>query len=251
MRRIEELIITANEKMATITKDGFPYVFEDVMLSVDSDSAGIYIRSGRTPVCAVARAGNPDGVFREIKSAVWSEVDSTRSAVERRKSLKEEAKALEEESEKRDKAAAALAAAGLSADILGAGCDPEAAKAVVEAAKKAVKKANSGLYLQFGGAVDACFSSLKASKLVVKGFSGGIVILADNKPCMVSRFPKVGNNKTIEKTVSFIEADVTALGESRRNYLRTVQERIDREIRLREIAGRLDSANEQLVAMSM
>lgn len=251
MRRIEELIFTANEKMATITKDGFPYVFEEVMLSVDSDSAGIYIRSGRTPVCAVACAGNPDGVFREIRSAIWAEVDSTRSAVERRKSLKEEAKALEDESGKRAAAAAALVAAGLSAEILGAGCDPEAAKAIVEAAKRAVKKVNSGLYLQFGGAIDACFSSLKASKLVVKGFSGGIVILADNKPCMVSRFPKVGNNKTVEKTVSFIEADITALGESRRNYLRTVQERIDREIRLREIADRIDSANKQLVAMSM
>ena len=76
------------------------------------------------------------------------------------------------------------------------------------------------------------------------------MILADNKPCMVSRFPKVGNNKTIEKTVAFIEADVVALGESRRKYLRTVQERIDREIRLRELSGRIESANGQLMAMA-
>lgn len=253
MGKVNDLLISANSKLEEMVKasGNFPYGIDDVRMSVDSDEAGIYIRSGRTPVCAVVRAGSKEGLLRDIKSAVWSEVDATRSAIERRKALKEEAKALAEESEKRDKAAAALVAAGLDASILGAGCDPEAAKAVVEAAKKAVKAANRGLYLQFGGAVDAVCGSLKASKLVVKGFSGGIVILADNKPCMVSRFPKVGNNKTIEKTVAFIEADVVALGESRRKYLRTVQERIDREIRLRELSGRIEDANGQLMAMAM
>ena len=253
MGKVNDLLISANSKLEEMVKasGNFPYSMNDIIMTVDSDEAGIYLYSGRTPVCAVVRAGSKDGLLRDIKSAVWSEVDATRSAIERRKALKEEAKALAEESEKRDKAAAALKAAGLDASILGAGCDPEAAKAVVEAAKKAVKAANRGLYLQFGRAVDAVCGSLKASKLVVKGFSGGIVVLADNKPCLVSRFPKIGNNKTIEKTVAFIEADVVALGESRRKYLRTVQERIDREIRLREIAGRLDEANEQLMAMSM
>lgn len=252
MGKVNDLLISANSKLEEMVKasGSFPYSMDDIIMTVDSDEAGIYLYSGRTPVCAVVRAGSKEGLLRDIKSAVWAEVDATRSAIERRKALKEEAKALAEESEKRDKAAAALKAAGLDASILGAGCDPEAAKAVVEAAQKAVKAANRGLYLQFGGAVDACFSSLKASKLVVKGFSGGIVILADNKPCMVSRFPKVGNNKTIEKTVAFIEADVVALGESRRKYLRTVQERIDREIRLRELSGMLKDANGQLMAMA-
>ena len=252
MGKVNDLLISANSKLEEMVKasGNFPYSMNDIIMTVDSDEAGIYLYSGRTPVCAVVRAGSKEGLFRDIKSAVWAEVDATRSAIERRKALKEEAKALAEESEKRDKAAAALKAAGLDASILGSGCDPEAAKAVVEAAKKAVKAANRGLYLQFGGAVDAVCGSLRASKLVVKGFSGGIVILADNKPCMVSRFPKVGNNKTIEKTVAFIEADVVALGESRRKYLRTVQERIDREIRLRELSGRIESANGQLMAMA-
>lgn len=252
MGKVNDILISANSKLEEMVKasGNFPYSMNDIIMTVDSDEAGIYLYSGRTPVCAVVRAGSKDGLFRDIKSAVWAEVDATRSAIERRKALKEEAKALAEESEKRDKAAAALKAAGLDASILGAGCDPEAAKAVVEAAKKAVKAANRGLYLQFGGAVDAVCGSSKASKLVVKGFSGGIVILADNKPCMVSRFPKVGNNKTIEKTVAFIEADVVALGESRRKYIRTVQERIDREIRLRELSGRIESANVQLLAMA-
>lgn len=253
MGKVNDLLILANNKLEEMVKasGNFPYSMNDIIMTVDTDEAGIYLYSGRTPVCAVVRAGSKEGLLRDIKSAVWAEVDATRSAIERRKSLREEAEALKVESEKRDKAAAALTAAGLDASILGNGCDPEAAKAIVEAAQKAVKAANRGLYLQFGGAVDAVCGSLKASKLVVKGFSGGIVILADGKPCMVSRFPKVGNNKTIEKTVAFIEADVVALGESRRSYLRTVQERIDREIRLREIAGRLNEANEQLMAMSM
>ena len=252
MGKVNDLLISANSKLEEMVKasGNFPYSMNDIIMTVDSDEAGIYLYSGRTPVCAVVRAGSKDGLLRDIKSAVWSEVDATRSAIERRKALKEEAKALAEESEKRDKAAEALKAAGLDASILGAGCDPEAAKAVVEAAQKAVKAANRGLYLQFGGAVDAVCGSLKASKLVVKGFSGGIVVLADNKPCLVSRFPKIGNNKTIEKTVAFIEADVVALGESRRKYLRTVQERIDREIRLRELSGRIESANGQLMAMA-
>ena len=252
MGKVNDLLISANSKLEEMVKDSgnFPYSMNDIIMTVDSDEAGIYLYSGRTPVCAVVRAGSKDGLFRDIKSAVWAEVDATRSAIERRKALKEEAKALAEESEKRDKAAAALKAAGLDASILGAGCDPEAAKAVVEAAKKAVKAANRGLYLQFGGAVDAVCGSSKASKLVVKGFSGGIVILADNKPCMVSRFPKICNNRTIERTLSFIEADVAALGESRRKYFKLVQERFEREVRLRELSGRIESANGQLMAMA-
>lgn len=252
MGKVNDLLISANSKLEEMVKasGSFPYSMNDIIITVDSDEAGIYLYSGRTPVCAVVRAGSKDGLFRDIKYAVWAEVDATRSAIERRKALKEEAKALADESEKRDKAAAALNAAGLDASILGAGCDPEAAKAVVEAAKKAVKKANRGLYLQFGGAVDAVCGSSKASKLVVKGFSGGIVILADNKPCMVSRFPKICNNRTIERTLSFIEADVAALGESRRKYFKLVQERFEREIRIRELSSRIESANVQLMAMA-
>ena len=253
MEKVNDLLVVANDKLENMVKESgnFPYGIDDVRMSVDSDEAGIYIRSGRTPVCAVVRAGSKDGLFRDIKSAVWAEVDATRSSIERRKALKEEAKALAEESEKRDKAAAALVAAGLDASILGAGCDPEAAKEIVNAAKKAVKSANRGLALYFPEAVEAIAGGLKEAKLVVKGFSGGIVILADGKPCLVSRFPKIGNNKTVEKTVAFIEADVSALGESRRKYFRMVQEKFEREIRLRELSGRIEDANGQRMAMAM
>ena len=250
--KVNDLLVIANDKLENMVKESgnFPYGIDDVRMSVDYDEAGIYIHSGRTPVCAAVRAGSKEGLLREIKSAVWSEVDATRSAIERRKSIKADAEALAEECEKRDKAAAALVAAGLDSSILGAGCDPEAAKAIVEAAQKSVKAANKGLYLYFPEAVDAVSGGTKEAKLVVKGFSGGVVILADGKPCMVSRFPKIGNNRTIEKTVAFIEADVAALGESRRKYFKLVQERFEREVRLRELSGRIESANGQLMAMA-
>ncbi|MDY5597153.1 MAG: hypothetical protein SPG40_06615 [Kiritimatiellia bacterium] len=253
MEKVNDLLVIANDKLENMVKESgnFPYGIDDVRMGVDSDEAGIYIRSGRTPVCAVVRAGSKEGLLREIKSAVWSEVDATRSAIERRKSIKADAEALAEECEKRDKSAAALVAAGLDASILGAGCDPEAAKEIVNAAKKAVKSANRGLALYFPEAVEAIAGGLKEAKLVVKGFSGGIVILADGKPCLVSRFPKIGNNKTVEKTVAFIEADVSALGESRRKYFRMVQEKFEREIRLRELSGRIEDANGQLMSMAM
>ena len=250
MEKVNDLLVIANDKLENMVKESgnFPYEIDDIRMSVDSDEAGIYIRSGRIPVCAAVRAGSKEGLLREIKSAVWSEVDATRSAIERRKSIKE---ALAKESEKRDKAAAALVAAGLDASILGAGCDPEAAKAIVEAAKESVKAANRRVRrLYFPKAIDAVAGGLEEAKLVVKGFSGGFVIMADGKPCMVSRFPKVANNRTIEKTVAFIEADVSALGESRRKYFELVQEKFDREIRLRALSGMIESSNSQLMAMA-
>jgi hypothetical protein len=253
MEKVNDLLVVANEKLENMVKDSesFPYGIDDVRMTVYADEAGIYFRSGRTPVCAVIRVGSKEGLLREIKSAVWSEVDATRSAIERRKSIKADAEALEDESKKRDKAAAALVAAGLSADILGAGCDPEAAKAIVDAARKAVKSVNKKIkYLYFPDALDAVCGGKKKAELVVKGFSGGIVILADGKPCLVSRFPKIGNNRTVEKTVAFIEADISALGESRLEYFRMVQNKFEFEDSLRVVSKDIATANGKLMAMA-
>jgi len=240
MGHINDLIIMANAKLEEMTSGKFPYSFDDVIMTVDSDNAGVYVYSGRTPVCSVVRMGSKESLLRKIKSAVWSEVDATRSAIERRQNLKTEADALSEESKKHDKAVEALVAAGLDASIIG-GCDAEAAKQIVEAVQKSVKIANRGLRLQFGGAVDAIAGSQKSAKLIVKGFSGGFIIVADDKPCMVSRFPKIGNNKVVSKTIAFIEADVQAVCESRMRYLRTIQQRIDREIEIREKSDKMNS----------
>jgi hypothetical protein len=253
MDRINDMLIHANEKLREMTEatGNFPYSFNEVIMTSDYDEAGIYLRSGRTPVCSVVRAGSKEGVLRDIKAAIWSEVDAIRGSIERRKSLKEEAHELELASKKREQAAAALVAAGLSPDILGPACDPESAKGIVSAAKKAVSAANLKLIREFGVSVNDVFGGIKSAKLVVKGFSGGLVVLADGKPCLVSRFPKIGNNKTAEKTIAFVTADIASLGESRRNYLLSVRKRIDAELRLREISERIHHENGQLLSMSM
>lgn len=251
MEQIAEILAPANAKLAAMTKDHpFPFSFEEVELTAESDSAGIYIRSGRTPVVAVARAGNPEGVLNEIKARVWEEVDCTRTAIERRASLKEEAEQLEAESEKQAKAKAALESAGLPADMLNGGVNTEAAQAVVAAAKKAVRKANLGLHLHFGSVCDA-MGGVDAMKMKVVGFAGGLVITAGGKPCLITRYPKIANAKGIERMLKFIEEDIHALNASRREYFSYLREKMDQEERLHELASRMDNLNHELVAMAM
>lgn len=241
---IKEVIEKANATLREIVKGGFPFSYEEVALSSEEDSAGIYVRSGQTPVCSVARAGSQAGAIREIKDAIWRMVEATRTAVERRGSLKAEADELEADCEKREKAIAALAAAGLSSDMI-ADFDKDAARAVVEAVRKAVHKANLGLVLKYEDACDA----VGDAKLHVRGFSGGLVVMAGGKPCLISRYPKVANNKTVERMIAFLKADIAALAESRSWYLDKVQKEAERAQRLHEIAARIDSANAQLKAM--
>lgn len=243
MAKVDEMLFVANGKLQDMTKGEFPFKYSEVVLTVDSDSAGIYIHSGSTPVCAVPRAGNPDAVVRELKTKVFDLVDGTRTAIERRASLKDEAKALKDEGEKIAKATEALRAAGLDTSIIGGDVNPEAKEAVVEAARKAVRKANRNPFI---GVVP-----YHDFKLTVKGFAGGLVVMAGSKPCLVTRFPKVGSNKTVERMVAFIGNDIQALSDSRRAYYERISLEAAREERLREIASRIDSADEALRAVAM
>lgn len=245
---VEQIIGEANARLSEIVSGGFPYTMDDVKFSLSFDSAGLYVHSGNTPVISVARAGDPDGVIREIRSAVWETVDLTRSAVERRRGLKSEADALASHGEEVEKAVAALKAAGLSADLLRASAVPEeVAEAAFSAADEAVKEANKGLSLYFLDAV-AALGGRDAVKLRIRRYAGGFVVEAGGKPCLVSRFPKTGSNKTVERMIAFIKADIAALGESRRRYLSEVRDAIERENRLHEIACRIDAADMALAA---
>lgn len=251
MDEIQGILTIANEKLRKMTEGKFPFTFEEVQMTVESDSAGIYVRSGLTPVVAVvARAGNPEGVIKEIKAKVWEEVDCTRTAIERRSSLKEEVAQLEAEGEKQLKAKAALEAAGLSTDMLNGGVNAEAAEAVLAAARKAVRKANTGLLLQFGTVSDS-FGGVQNMKMKVVGFVGGLVVTAGGKPCMVTRYPKLTNAKSIERMLSFIKADVEALNQSRREYFSYLREKMDQEERLHKLAAEFDGLNSKLAAMAM
>ena len=250
MDEVLGILTLANEKLKKMTEGGFPYTFEEVKMTADTDSAGIYIRSGMTPVVAVARAGNPEGVVNEIKARVWEEVDCTRTAIERRASLKKEVEELKDASEKQEKARVALEAIGLPTDMLNGGVNAEAAKAVVDAARKAVEKANHGLLLHFGS-VCSSLGGVANMKMKVVGFAGGLVITAGGKPCMITRYPKISNAKGVERMLKFIEADVKALNASRREYFTYLREKMDQEERLHELASRMDSLNDELVAMAM
>ena len=212
-----ETVEHANKRLAEITAEGFPFSFEEVKMTVRTDSAGIYIYSGATPVCAVYRKGAD--VIRQVKEAVWTTVDATKVAVERRAGLKAEADAMANDAEQRERAKNALLAAGLSTHMIDDGINADAAKALVEAAEKAVKSANSGLFLVTGG-----YARLKEVKMKVEAYSSGIVVTAGGKPCLVTRFPKLFNAKGIERMTSFIRAEIFALNESRRRYFAEVNE---------------------------
>lgn len=186
-------------------------------MTVRTDSAGIYVYSGATPVCAVYRKGAD--VIRQVKKAIWTTVDATKVAVERRAGLKEEADAMANDSEQREKAKNALIAAGLSADMIDDGINADAAKAVVTAAEKAVKAANQGLFMLTGG-----YLSVKNAKMRVESYSSGIVVTAGGKPCLVTRFPKLFNAKGIDRMTKFIGAEISALNESRRRYFAEINE---------------------------
>lgn len=250
MDEIQGILTLANDKLKKMTEGNFPFSFGEVVMTADADSAGIYIRSGLTPVVAVARAGNPDSVIREIKAKVWEEVDCTRTAIERRSSLNEEVAVLAEESVKQEKAKAVLEAAGLSTDMLNGGVNVEAADSVLSAARKAVRKANTGLLLNFGPVCDI-FGGVAQMKLYIKSFVGGFVVVAGDKPCMITRYPKIGNAKGIERMIRFVETDIEALSASRRNYFSYLREKMDQEERLRELSSRMDRLNNELVAMAM
>ena len=244
---VEETIYKANEELMVAVNGGYPFSIEDVVMTVVTDSAGLYVHSGNTPVISISRA-NAKGMGRVAKSSIWNVVNSTRSTVERRVAQKAEADALEEESGKLTRAAEALKAAGIDTSVLGAGVNLDAAKAIADAAKKAVREANRGVYLYYGDVCDALYGGRKESLLQVRGYSGGVVVLAGGKPCLVTRFPKVENNSTIERTIAFVQADIKAIAESRRKYFQTVKSELEKAQLMHEKAAAIDAANAEIAA---
>lgn len=261
---VEGYIAKANNDLKQIVASGFPFSYEEVIMSMTTDTAGIYVHSGLTPVCSVVRAGNPRRVLSEIEEAILNMVDDVRVAVERRSHLKAQFDALKADSED------PLVAAGLDQAIIDAGvsneaaeairmatlkaikvanrgsrieCGEEAAEAIRMATMKAIKMANRGLRLEYG---EEAVLALGGAKLTMVGFSGGLAVLAGGKPCIISHFPKVGNNKTVENMICHIVEDVKALGESRRRYLKRLSQDFEREARLHEIASKIDSAEAEL-----
>lgn len=242
MDKIENMLRSANEELAGIVKGGYPFEFKDVVMSVESDSAGIYVHSGETSVSAVARAGDPAVAVHRIFDDVRHFVDATRAAVERRGSLKDEAERLKSESESITQAKEVMLAKGLSLDLLVGNVNEEAAAAVVKAAEEAVREANKRPYIGV--------AKYSRWRLRVKGFTGGLVIFAGKDPCLVTRYPKIVNAGTIERMVTFIRTDVQAIDMDRRAYYARVQSTALREERLRTAAQAAEE-NDRAIAAEM
>ena len=243
MASVSEIITEANSILAEITAKSELFTLDEVKMFADRDSAGIYVRSGDTPVAAIARTGDPDVVVAEIRERVFEMVDATRVAIERRGNIKAEEEALKTEAAKAEAAKKAIEAAGLDTSVLGSGVDAEAAKAVTEAAKKALRDANRN---PFVGLV-----KFHKFRLALKAYSNGLVVSADGKPCLITRFPKEANNRTIERMVRFVKSDIQALAASRRAYFERVRRDADREERLRALAAQLDAADAALRAVAV
>lgn len=246
VKRVSEIAEMANNRLAEIVAGGYPFSIEEVKVAVSTDTAGMYVMSGSTPLVSVPMSKTDS--IREIKSKIWEMVDSVRSTVERRVAQKADADSLAAESGQIAKAAEALRAAGIDTSVLGGGVNLDAAKAVADAAKKAVRAANRGVYLYYGDVCDALYGGRKGSLLVVKGYAGGIVVLAGGKPCLVTRFPKVSNNSTVERTIAFIESDIKAISESRRRYFQTVKSELEKAQLMHEKAAAIDAANADIAA---
>lgn len=239
MKEIDAAIGAANAKMGEIIKEDGPFSFDEVRFSADNDSAGIYVHSGNTPVCAVARAGSPDAVVREVKAAIDEMVVATKNAIDRRGSLKADAAKVKEESCKLSRAIEAMKSIGLDPSLIGP--NEEAAKAIADAAKKAIADANKVPLL--GSA------RYRDQKMTVEVLAAGMVVRIGKQVAIVTTFPRMSSNKTVEKTIKFITADIAALDTARRAYFTRLEEDAEKEAGLRELAERIDAAYAEAASM--
>lgn len=231
MELVEDETMEANDELARLTSNGFPFELGEVEISYDTIASGICVYCGSVPICAMSLKGDRSKIVNTIRNKIRRAVDSVRTAVDHRGALKKEADRLVEDDVARRAAISALEKAGMNPeDVLGR-FDKDAANAIVDAARKAAHKANRGLFMRFRE-ISHLVGGLKGMRLVVRGYLGGLVVSAGGKPCLVSRFPKAWNARSVSKMISFLEADISAIGDSRRRYFFSVLDESRNEERL-------------------
>lgn len=240
------LIAKANEDLSDIVREGKVYDMGEVALSAEYDSAGVYIKSGSTPIFSAVRTMNPQTVLSMARQAIQAEVEATRAAVERRSSIRDDAVRLAAEDSKRAAAKAALVAAGQDPSILG-GIDENTKSLVVGAVTSALEDARRSWASQFGVMPDII--RLRGNlRLTAKTYDSGLVVSAGGKPCLVTRYPKMANAKATEKMLDFVRSEIAAIAENMAHYFRRVRTEVEREEALHGIAKRLDEAEAELKA---
>ena len=240
MGRLDEAVKKANAELSAMTEGGYPYSFKEVALSMDSDAAAIYIRSGNTPVYAFVRKGNPERGMEIATKEISDIVAATRATIERRKAVKAEADEMKAADGKFEAAAKVLRDAGLDDSVLKGGIDRDARKAVLKAVAASVARANRFPYIGLTDYHDF--------RMRVRAFPSGLVVEVGGKPVLVTRFPKAGGPKALERTILFLQNDIDGIDASRRRYFEEVREKAEREERLREAARQFEAADERLWA---
>lgn len=240
MDRLNETIEKANAELSAITTEGYPYSFDEVKLSMDSDAAAIYIHSGTTPVFAFVRKGNPERGMEIAQREIADVVSATRATIERRKAVKAEADEMKATDEKFEAAAKVLRDAGLDDSVLKGGSNEETRKAVLKAVATSVARANRFGYIGLTPYHDF--------RMKVRAFPSGLVVEVGGKPVLVTRFPKAGGPKALERTILFLQNDIDSIDVSRRRYFDELRAKAEKEERLREAARQFEAAEERLWA---
>ena len=240
--RLDAVIESANEKLRELG---------ELAMHVESDSVGVYVKSGNLPVYSLPKGvGNAGDALEKVSKEVWAFVDATRGVVDRRKHNLQRSQELETDSGW-DMAMIERANPSIDkSEPWKLGPNPDAAAAIVEAAKKAVKSFNASLRFKFDDAVSEMIGP-DEMKLSVKGFTRGIVVAYGNTPCLVTTFPLVANNATTEETAVYVNTTIAAIGESRMKFYTRIATEHARQERLRELAAKKDALVSEIEAMAM
>lgn len=222
---VSDVVAHANARLREILADSMAFRMEEVEFSFVSDAVAFYVKSGRLPVCIVQRSGN---VMKNVKTGVWKAFDSIKDAIEQRnRHLAEEAEV--------------SASDGMEVDR-------DAADALVAAARSAVRASNMGMAMLAD--VGREVFGVEGDIIKLSGFAGGFVVSVADKAAFVARFPKVGNVRSIARTIDFTERHIDAIGDSVRGFLTEAKRKLDLMKEYGEIAQLQDEVNRRLRAVS-
>ena len=250
--RLSEIVCKANEELSKINVE---------QLVVSSDSVGVYVCSGRIPVVSEpVGIKDDDSMVKSMNDKIWDFVHSARGAFERRQNDSERIGVLEYDTacdkamyEKYNaKPAEVQSEGGAEEKSEGASDDsgdwkyfhdPDVAASIVRAVKRAIKPFNRTAGVRFYGLSTKIGED--AITMSIRGFSRGVVVMIGGEPCYITSFPLVGNNKTAEETIAYMEGAIKDLCEKRMAHLEAIKSEFERFDRLHELSNRREALRKE------
>lgn len=215
MDKLGELMVHANKRLEEVICGAF--TMSEVEFSASYDDVTISVRSGNLPIFVALRTDKFESILKNARASVWKMVDAIKSKAGESSAMRSEEEALAKVSE---------------SDVCAS-----AAAAMVAAAKDVVDKVNASL-CSYADTAALLYGSANGADLAIKGYNGGFVIVgAGGRTCWVSTFPKVWNARTVTESIEWIDAKVSALGDSLRRHLASAAEKIAIGQELRDIAA--------------